>query len=48
MYYSHYMIIKYINFKPIYHVINLNTISFFIVLKNLFMCFIEYAIRLNQ
>ena len=28
MYFSYYMIIKYVSFKPIHYVINLNVVSF--------------------
>ena len=41
MYSSHYMIIKYVSFKPIHYVINLNIVSFFKVFNEFDYVFIS-------
>ena len=38
-YFSHYNIIKFIDFESIYYDINLTVVSFSMVFKNLYMCF---------
>ena len=37
MYFSHYSIIKFIGFEPIYYIINLNVVSSFMVFSE-FVC----------
>ena len=48
MYFSHYRIIKCVDFEPIHYVINLDVVSYSKVLANLIVFYIGCIISLNQ